>query len=209
MERLAGAPLNASEGRTRSGGRCAADENLAVCSSVQYGPRMAPLRVVPSLESRLATLAQAARHDLSCACGDSEPRRRGAGGLWIYPAALAAGQRVPMLKVLQASGCERSCLYCAERLGGRSGSVALQPEELARTFVELHDQRRAFGLFLSSAIRGGAVATMDRMLATVELLRGRHRFRGYVHLKVIPGSRPDQVERAMSLAPRLSGNMEG
>src|SRR3972149_5337664 len=111
MERLAGAPLNASEGRTRSGGRCAADENLAVCSSVQYGPRMAPLRVVPSLESRLATLAQAARHDLSCACGDSEPRRRGAGGLWIYPAALASGQRVPMLKVLQAAGCERGRCY--------------------------------------------------------------------------------------------------
>jgi len=169
---------------------------------------MAPLRVVPSLESRLATLTQAARHDLSCACGDSGPRRRGAGGLWIYPAVLASGQRVPMLKVLQASGCERGCLYCAERLGGRSRSVALQPEELARTFVELHDQRRAFGLFLSSAIRGGAVATMDRMLATVELLRGRHRFRGYVHLKVIPGSTPGQVERAMSLATRLSVNME-
>jgi predicted DNA-binding helix-hairpin-helix protein len=166
------------------------------------------LRVAPSLEPRLAALTQAARHDLACACGPSEPRTRGANGLWLYPAALPSGERVPLLKVLQASGCERNCLYCVERLGGRSAPATLSPDELASSFVELHRQRRAFGLFLSSAIRGGAVATMDRMLATVELLRGRHRFRGYVHLKVIPGSRPDQVERAMALATRLSVNME-
>jgi predicted DNA-binding helix-hairpin-helix protein len=49
---------------------------------------------------------------------------------------------------------------------------------------------------------------MDRMLATAELLRERHAFRGYLHLKMIPGSRPDQVEQAMALATRLSVNME-
>ena len=49
---------------------------------------------------------------------------------------------------------------------------------------------------------------MDRMLATAELLRGPYRFRGYVHLKIIPGSSLDQVERAMALATRLSVNME-
>ena len=49
---------------------------------------------------------------------------------------------------------------------------------------------------------------MDRMLGTVELLRRRHRFRGYIHLKMIPGCRPDQIGRAMELATRLSVNME-
>src|ERR1700690_96345 len=49
---------------------------------------------------------------------------------------------------------------------------------------------------------------MDRMLGTAELLRGRHAFRGYIHLKMIPGSRPDQIERAMGLATRVSVNME-
>jgi predicted DNA-binding helix-hairpin-helix protein len=113
-----------------------------------------------------------------------------------------------MLKVLQASGCERSCTYCAERCGGRGPVASLPPEQLARAFVDLCCSGRVAGLFLSSAIRGGAVATMDRMLATAELLRGRHGFRGYIHLKLIPGSRPDQVERAMALATRLSVNME-
>lgn len=165
--------------------------------------------VVPSVDESLAALTQAARHDLSCSCGGPEQhRQRGAGGLWIYPASLPSGKRVPMLKVLQASGCERSCIYCIERCGGRGQAASLRPEQLAGAFAELHRSRRVVGLFLSSAIRGGAVATMDRMLATVELVRRRHAFRGYVHLKLIPGSRPDQVERAMALATRVSVNME-
>jgi predicted DNA-binding helix-hairpin-helix protein len=160
------------------------------------------------VQTTLEALTQAARHDLSCACGPSQPRQRGDNGLWIYPAMLPNGQRVPMLKVLQASGCERSCIYCVERCGGQGRALALQPEHLASAFVDLHRQGRVFGLFLSSAIRGTAVATMDRMLGTAELLRGRHAFRGYIHLKIIPGSRADQVDRAMKLATRVSVNME-
>jgi predicted DNA-binding helix-hairpin-helix protein len=166
------------------------------------------IRVEPSRQAKLETLARAAQHDLSCACGPSAPRQRGPNGLWIYPAALPSGERVPMLKVLQASGCEKSCLYCAERAGGLTTPCTLSPDELARAFFELYAERRVFGLFLSSAIRGGPVRTMDRMLGTGELLRGRFRYRGYLHLKIIPGSTPDQVERAMKLATRVSVNME-
>lgn len=166
------------------------------------------VRTTASIDRRLALLTQAARHDLSCACGDSQHRERGGDGLWIYPAALPSGRRVPMLKVLQASGCERSCVYCAERCGGQGRAASLEPEQLAAAFVDLRRAGKVAGLFLSSAIRGGAVATMDRMLATAELLRGRHAFRGYLHLKMIPGSRPDQIDRAMALATRLSINME-
>lgn len=49
---------------------------------------------------------------------------------------------------------------------------------------------------------------MDRMLATCEILRRRYRYRGYLHLKIIPGSRTDQVAQAMALATRVSVNME-
>lgn len=160
------------------------------------------------LDERLANLAQAAQHDLACACGPQEPRQRGTDGLWIYPAALPSGERAPLLKVLQASGCERGCAYCAERLGGSGPRAGLTPEELARAFVELHRQGRVFGLFLSSAVQRGPIDTMDRMLATCELLRRRYRYRGYLHLKIIPGSQPDQVAQAMALATRVSVNME-
>jgi len=166
------------------------------------------VRVAPSAQTTLEALTQAARHDLSCACGPSQPRKQGENGLWIYPAALPSGQRAPMLKVLQASGCERSCSYCVQRCGGQGPALALRPEQLASAFLDLHRQGRVFGLFLSSAIRGTAVATMDRMLGTAELLRSRHAFRGYIHLKIIPGSRSDQIDRAMRLATRVSVNME-
>jgi predicted DNA-binding helix-hairpin-helix protein len=166
------------------------------------------VRVAPSIETSLAALTQAARHDLSCACGAGQERARGKDGLWIYPAALPSGRRVPMLKVLQASGCERSCVYCAQRCGGQGRPRDLAPEQLANAFMELLRGRQVAGLFLSSAIRGGAVATMDRMLATADLLRRRYAFRGYIHLKMIPGCRPDQIDEAMRLATRLSVNLE-
>src|SRR5512136_1514763 len=87
-------------------------------------------RIAPTVEHSLAALTQAARHDMACACGSTQHRERGDDGLWIYPAALPSGQRVPVLKVLQASGCERSCIYCAERDGGLSTPCTLSPDEL-------------------------------------------------------------------------------
>jgi predicted DNA-binding helix-hairpin-helix protein len=50
---------------------------------------------------------------------------------------------------------------------------------------------------------------MDPMLATVELLRGKYQYSGYVHLKIMPGAEPAQVEQALRLADRVSINLEG
>lgn len=165
--------------------------------------------MAPSLQQRLDLLGQGAQYDLSCACGTSTPRAQGADGLWIYPAALPSGQRAPMLKVLQQSGCDKGCDYCAQRHGGgKGGGLSLTPEELARTFSDLHRQGRVFGLFLSSVVRGGAVRSMDSMLATAEILRRQYSFRGYLHLKLLPGCGSGQVEQAMALATRVSMNLE-
>ena len=46
------------------------------------------------------------------------------------------------------------------------------------------------------------------MLDTIDILRNRHQFNGYVHLKIMPGAEQDQVVRAMELADRVSINME-
>ncbi|MBN1961942.1 MAG: radical SAM protein [Deltaproteobacteria bacterium] len=166
------------------------------------------IRVLPSVEQRLASLTEAARYDLSCACGPSNSRKRGSDGLWIYPAALPNGERTAMLKVLQAKGCECACNYCSERLGGRGYQEKLAPDELAQIFMQLYQARQVFGLFLSSAIHKGAVATMDNLLATAEILRSRYKYRGYMHLKLIPGCDSAQVEYAMRYATRVSVNLE-
>ncbi|MBI5480370.1 MAG: hypothetical protein HY906_16020 [Deltaproteobacteria bacterium] len=165
------------------------------------------VRSAPALLDKLERLGQAARYDLSCACGPTAGRSRGADDRWIYPAVLPSGERIPLLKVLQEGRCDRGCRYCAQGHGGVADATSFTPEELTRVFFDLRQAGRVDGLFLSSAIRGGAVGSMDRMLATAELVR-RSGFRGYLHLKLIPGSGADQIDRAMQLATRVSVNLE-
>jgi predicted DNA-binding helix-hairpin-helix protein len=64
------------------------------------------------------------------------------------------------------------------------------------------------GMFLSSGIIG-TIRTMDEMLATTELVRQKYGFRGYIHLKVLPGAETAHIARAVELADRISVNLEG
>jgi predicted DNA-binding helix-hairpin-helix protein len=63
-------------------------------------------------------------------------------------------------------------------------------------------------MFLSSGVAGGGIRSMDKLIATAEILRGKYQFRGYIHLKIMPGSEKEQVFRAMQLADRVSINLE-
>ena len=67
----------------------------------------------------------------------------------------------------------------------------------------------ADGLFLSSGIIKGGVTAQDKILDTVEIIRRKYRYPGYVHLKIMPGSEYDQIKRAVELADRVSINLEG
>lgn len=118
------------------------------------------------------------------------------------------GKRIELLKVLLTNACEKDCGYCANRAGRSVRRTRLRPEELARSFDAMVQKGLAKGLFLSSGIVGGGAETMERLLETVELVRLRYQFRGYVHLKLLPGARRDQVERAGELADRVSINLE-
>jgi predicted DNA-binding helix-hairpin-helix protein len=55
---------------------------------------------------------------------------------------------------------------------------------------------------------GGGIRTQDRLIDTAEILRHKLGFRGYIHLKIMPGAERAQVERAMQLADRISINLE-
>lgn len=74
--------------------------------------------------------------------------------------------------------------------------------------MDLHRAGIAQGIFLSSGIAGGSIRTQDQMLATADILRNKMGYRGYLHLKIMPGAEPAQVEHAMRLADRLSVNLE-
>jgi predicted DNA-binding helix-hairpin-helix protein len=133
----------------------------------------------------------------------------GKGLLPVYQAVMPGGQRIPLLKTLLTSACERDCNYCIFRAGNDHRRTTFKPEELARAFMQLYHAGAARGLFLSSGVAGGGMRTQDRLIATAEILRQKHGFRCYLHLKIMPGADRGQVERAMQLADRVSINLEG
>lgn len=127
---------------------------------------------------------------------------------FIHYAATPGGKRIALLKTLLTSACDRDCFYCAFRAGRDCPRATFTPDELARLFLQLHQRGIAEGLFLSSSILGGGPHTQDRLIAAAEILRQRYGFRGYIHLKIMPGAERDQVAAAMRLANRVSVNLE-
>ncbi len=119
------------------------------------------------------------------------------------------GGSTNLMRVMQTNACSLSCGYCPTFCGGKVKRATLSPEETATTFMEAHRAGLAQGLFLTSGVPGRPVRATDRMLAAIELLRGREGFRGYVHVKMLPGAEPAQVEAAARLANRVSVNLEG
>ncbi len=128
--------------------------------------------------------------------------------VFVHPAILPNGQRIKLLKTLLTSACELDCHYCPFRAGRDFRRASFQPEEFARLFVMLTQKGITEGIFLSSGVIGGGIRTQDKLLDTAEILRHRLGFRGYLHLKVMPGAEHGQVERAMQLADRVSVNLE-
>jgi len=161
-------------------------------------------------EQKLNILADAGKFDLACACkyNDEPGRVRGPEGRWIYPATLPSGQKVFLLKTLQSNHCVNDCSYCPFNSTHDLPRCTLLSDDLARTFIQLREANLVSGLFLSSGVCHQADATMTKMLATVELLRKKYKFRGFIHLKILPGSSDPVIEQAVRLATRVSINIE-
>lgn len=128
---------------------------------------------------------------------------------WLSSAIRSDGKKVALVKTLMTSACEKDCYYCAWRRGRNSlRRETFKPEELAAGFNIIHNRGYAEGLFLSSGIIRGGTQTMEKTIAAVDILRRKYQFRGYVHLKLMPGAEKAAVERALQLSDRVSINLE-
>lgn len=127
---------------------------------------------------------------------------------FVHPAQLPNGKTILLLKTLLSSACERDCFYCPFRAGRDFRRAVFKPDEFAALFIKLNRAGAAEGLFLSSGLAGGGARTQDQLLDTADILRNKFGFRGYLHLKIMPGAEKDQVYRAMQLADRVSINLE-
>jgi predicted DNA-binding helix-hairpin-helix protein len=139
-------------------------------------------------------------------CPELSPRKK--DEVYISSAALPNGKRISLLKTLLTSACERNCYYCPFRAGRDFRRATFQPDEFAQMFMYLHKADAVEGIFLSSGVVGGGIRTQDQLLATVEILRKKYQYQGYLHLKIMPGTQKAQLEQAMLLADRISVNLE-
>ena len=155
-------------------------------------------------EAKLDLLSDDARFE---SCDSFTPRQSRRRSKRSAPR-IADGPASALFRVLQSNSCEWDCPYCPLRRSNDTPRVTLEPEELARLFMERSAAGLVDGLFLSSGVDGGLRPAMGRMLDTVELLRVRYEYAGYVHLKLMPGARLDEIERATTLADRVSINLE-
>ncbi len=153
---------------------------------------------------RLALLAESSGLDRD----GTAARVAGTSPVGITGVHLPGGGVTRLMRVMQTNACSLSCGYCPTFCGGKIRRTFLDAEEVATTFMEAHREGLADGLFLTSGVPGRPTRMTDRMLAAIELLRRRHGFRGYVHLKLLPGSDAAQAEAAARLCDRVSVNLE-
>lgn len=116
----------------------------------------------------------------------------------------------PILKAMMTTACEKNCYYCPFRAGrAQTQRITFTPDEMAQSFDTLQRAGLVDGMFLSSGIIKGGAAAQDKIIDAAEITRKKYGYRGYIHLKVMPGAEYDQVRRAMQLADRVSINLEG
>ena len=126
----------------------------------------------------------------------------------IFHASTPRG-KVPILKIMQSTMCDKNCIYCAFRRDrDQTIRMALKPEEIAKGFMDLYKRGKVRGIFISSGIFGNPEFTMERMIDTAKILREKYGFKGYIHLKLMPGVSLQTVEEAVKVANRVSINLE-
>lgn len=164
----------------------------------------------PDTQGKLEILSIDAQYDLACACScnKDQSRRRSSEGKWIYPVTLPNGGKSILFKTLISNVCTNDCKYCPLREQIDIRRCTLNAQETAKVFLDYYNQRKVFGLFLSSGVLGSPDITMERLNSVARLLRKKHGFRGYIHLKIIPGASDAAIEEAVSLSNAVSLNIE-
>ena len=166
-----------------------------------------------STNERLKILAGAAKYDVSCASSGSKRSNDGQGfGNTTYGGICHSftedGRCVSLLKVMLSNHCVNDCAYCASRNSNDISRVTFEVKELVTLTSELYRRNYIEGLFLSSGVLRNPDYTMERMVRVAKELRTNQMYRGYIHLKVIPGASGELVAKAGLYADRLSVNME-
>jgi len=113
----------------------------------------------------------------------------------------------PLFKTLLSSGCRMDCRYCPFAQGVRAPREAWRRDKLVRVFLEAYRRGLVRGLFLSSGLYGDPERVSLDVVEVAEELR-RRGYRGYIHLRLMPGTPLWLVREALRLADRVGLNLE-
>ncbi|MDR2571767.1 MAG: putative DNA modification/repair radical SAM protein [Oscillospiraceae bacterium] len=162
---------------------------------------------------KLTILSDAAKYDV--ACTSSGVDRAGAPGSIGNSAACgichsfsADGRCISLLKVLLSNVCAFDCSYCVNRKSNDIRRATFEPHELAELMIQFYRRNYIEGLFLSSAVMRNPDYTCEQMIEVLSLIRNEYRFRGYIHVKAIPGTDERLLTALGLLADRMSINLE-
>lgn len=162
---------------------------------------------------KLKILSDAAKYDVACTSSGVDRRGDGRGignclAAGICHSFSADGRCISLLKILFTNECMFDCKYCINRASNDVPRAAFTPDEVCRLTIEFYRRNYIEGLFLSSGILYSPDYTMELLYQTLYLLRTKHHFQGYIHVKAIPGASPELIEKTGFLADRMSVNLE-
>lgn len=165
------------------------------------------------IQEKLRILAGAAKYDVSCSSSGSKRKNEleGIGNAavsGICHSFSADGRCISLLKILLTNSCIYDCVYCINRSSNDIPRATFTPEEAADLTINFYKRNYIEGLFLSSAIIRNPNHTMEQIYRTIELLRNKLGFHGYIHVKAIPGADNDLIRRTGLLVDRMSVNIE-
>ncbi|MCL2426883.1 MAG: putative DNA modification/repair radical SAM protein [Oscillospiraceae bacterium] len=162
---------------------------------------------------KLTILADAAKYDVACTSsgvdrGGEVGSIGNAAKCGICHSFSADGRCIALLKVLMSNACAYDCNYCVNRKSNDIERATFEPHELAELMIQFYRRNYIEGLFLSSAVIRNPDYTSEKMIEVLSLIRNEYRFRGYIHVKAIPGT-DDRLLTALGLlADRMSINLE-
>jgi len=162
---------------------------------------------------KLKILSDAAKYDVSCSSsGSNRKGKKGELGSTnesgICHSWADDGRCISLLKILFTNYCIYDCAYCVNRASNDVPRTAFTPDEVADLTINFYKRNYIEGLFLSSAVYKSPNYTMELLTSTVKKLREEYRFNGYIHLKAIPGSDKELIEKAGMYVDRMSVNIE-
>lgn len=166
-----------------------------------------------TIMDKLKILSDAAKYDVSCS--SSGVSRKGNGrdmgnciSAGICHSFAADGRCISLLKILLSNECIYDCKYCLNRRSNDVPRATFTPDEVCELTMNFYRRNYIEGLFLSSGIIGTPNQTMEMIWQVIYKLRNVYHFRGYIHVKGIPGADPVLIQKTGYLADRMSVNLE-